>query len=134
VIIVIASAGRYAQIIVPTKIDIIVGRIAICIDVLDVFQIAQILIPAKIEICLGIHLLFFLKGQGLLGLEDRLGRPDVAAFNAGDRIVFAKIIEPRPAPGAGTLGTPFGLCHPISSKLASPLPGTGETLQKQPML
>ena len=65
-------------------------------------------------------LLQFLIGNRLLGLEHRFGRPGFAAFDAGHRVFLAKIIEPLPALGAGTLGTPFGLCHLYSSNQAGP--------------
>ena len=52
VIFVVARGGN-AQIVVAAEIDIIVGRIAVLVDVLDVFQIIDIVIAAEIGVSQG---------------------------------------------------------------------------------
>jgi hypothetical protein len=127
-IIIVIATGRDAEIVITAKVDIIVRRIAVLIDVLNVFEI---IIAAQIGIGVDIDfLLDFLKRNRLLGLEHRLGRPGFTAFDAGNRVFLAKIVESFPALGAGTLGTPFRLRHYHSSKHADPYARAGRTAEK----
>jgi hypothetical protein len=57
VFVVAASAGIDAEIVVTAEIDIVVGRIAIFVDVFDVLEIAEIVIAAEIRVSIGILLL-----------------------------------------------------------------------------
>ena len=53
--------------------------------------------------------------QRLLGFQDGLGQPCVAAADAGDRLVLGKVVKAGRAFGAATLGAPFGFDHWVIS-------------------
>ena len=87
-------------------IDVVVGRgFAFGIDV-------------QIQICAQIGIGSFrrsrrrgFEGKRLLRLQDRLGKPGIAARNAGDRVFLGQVIKTRRALRARTLGAPFRLDH-----------------------
>ena len=125
VAIVVIAAGN-AEVIVAAKVNIIVRRI-ITIDCVDV----------DIEIVVGqisvvFLLLDFLERHRLLGLEHRLRRPLVAAFDAFNRFVLGQIVKTRAAFRASALGSPFSLHHGgplVLSKIREMRPETGVAIQ-----
>jgi len=87
VVLVLALGSADAEIVVAAKIDIVVGRIAVLVEVeilvrqIDVFFLDDFL------------LLHFLELHRLLGLEHRLRVPAVAALDASDRVILAEVVE-----------------------------------------
>ena len=107
VVVVALGLGFDTEVVVAAKIDFIVGRIVVFIDV--EIEIVVIVIAAQIAIRLGVLLLlaFFLGKNRLLRLQHGFGRPFFAAFDAGDGIVLVKIVEAGATVRAGPLGAPF---------------------------
>jgi len=65
-VIFLVTGGGNAKIIVTAKVDIIIRRIAIFVDVFDIFEIG---IAAKVGVGVNLNLLlFFLERNRLLGL------------------------------------------------------------------
>ena len=97
-----------AQIVVAAEIDVVIGRIAIVIDV-EFF--------GQLGVCrlVSLGLLNFFLGNRLLRLQHRLLMPGMAAFDASDGIILAKIVKARAALRAAMLGAPFWLDHEIPS-------------------
>src|SRR5690606_16804521 len=118
VVLVAVVALGHAKVVVAAKVDVVVGRILVVVDVLEIV-VGEI----GIGFLLDFLLLFFLEGNRLLGLEHRLGRPLVPAFDAGHRIVLAEVVKAFTALGAIALGAPLWLDHCKSSML--PAQGTG---------
>lgn len=111
VAVVVALAFGNAKIVVSAKVDIVVRRIIVVVDILDILQL--IIVISEIAVGFAFFLLLFgiVEWNRLFRLEHRLGIPFMSALDAGYRFIIAEIVEAGSAIGAGTLGTPFSLRH-----------------------
>ncbi len=97
----------FGQVVVAADIDVIVIRRFIAVGV----DVEIVGLQRGFALVLAACLLAGVERQRLLGLQDRLRSPAVAAIDAGDRVILRQIIEACSAFWALALCAPFGLDH-----------------------